>query len=466
MKYTGGISIIIPIYNEEALLKREIEFLIQRLGDVYIYEIILIENGSKDRSYQIAQNLAKKFKVVHTVKENIPSYGTAVKRGLLSARYDTIIQFDLDLIDLDFLKKSLSLLHRADVVVGSKTLSSSSDKRSFARMFVTRSINYVLRNYFRYKGTDTHGIKAYRKKSIIPLLASVINTNLFFDTEVLLLAQKFNLKICELPISVAKLRPTRFTMHIVMFQSFFEFMSLFMRRSYYLSQPKPSITVDDYGLNTQVNATVNTLVKNSSIDTISVLPPLHKKIPSFKGRVACHINLIEGKPILDPSLIPSLVDSRGHFYSFAIFYLKLLCNQISFIELTKEIEAQIKSIAKINNVSELNSHQHTHALYPIDQIVAVFAKKNSVYTIRVYGNIHHFSLRGYFFKFFFQFLVLIEHSVYGKILSQSPSWKKREKPISFMSWETTIQPSPISYELVCHPGTLYDKNTMYTSILK
>ena len=466
MKYRGGISIIIPIYNEESLLKKEVESLIQRLKGLYRYEIILIENGSKDRTYEIAYALSKKYKMLRVTRESNPSYGLAIKKGLKLAKYNTIVQFDLDLIDLDFFNKSIALLPDVDIVVGSKTLPSSSDKRPFLRMFVTRSLNFVLRHYFGYKGTDTHGVKVYKRQRILPLLNYVKDSHLFFDTELLLLAQKNNLLIKDLPVSIRRLRPTRFTMHLVIFQTLIEFLVLLTRRSYFIPTYKPSVTIDDYGLNILVMKTIHALTKKVAIDTVSILPPLIKKIPHFKGKRACHINLIEGKPLSNPSMIPSLVDKNGNFYPFIIFYFRLLFNQVSFIELALEIERQIKSVSDYNQLSELNSHQHTHTLYPIDRITFALSKKFTIPKIRMYGDIIHFSLRGYLFKIFFRALVFLEHISYGKILSQSPTWKKSEIPISFMSWETKIKPSDKPYEMVCHPGTKYDRNTMYTSILK
>lgn len=466
MKYKGVISIIIPIYNEESLLKKEVESLIQRLEGSYKYEIILIENGSKDRTYEIAYALSKKYKMLRVTRESNPSYGLAIKKGLKLAKYNTIVQFDLDLIDLDFFNKSIALLPDVDIVVGSKTLPSSSDKRPFLRMFVTRSLNFVLRHYFGYKGTDTHGVKVYKRQRILPLLNYVKDSHLFFDTELLLLAQKNNLLIKDLPVSIRRLRPTRFTMHLVIFQTLIEFLVLLTRRSYFIPTYKPSVTIDDYGLNKQVNKTVNLLIKKTRITMLSILPPADNKIPFYKGKIACHINLIEGKSVLKSSLIPSLVDKRGNFYPFYIFYMKLIFNQIIFTELTMEIEAQIKSILKNHTVFELNSHQHTHVLYPVDRITSLIAKKYNIARLRTYGDVLNFSLRGLILWNIFKIASFIEHISYGKILSQSPTWKKSEIPISFMSWETKIKPSEKPYEMVCHPGTKYDRNTVYTSILK
>lgn len=465
-KYIGGISIIIPIYNEELLLEKEITSLLRKMRTIKPCEIVLIENGSKDNTLNIAKKLVRQNKNVRLVKILTPSYGAAVKRGLESARYKTIVQFDLDLIDMRFLRNATVLLQNCDVVVGSKTLNPHSDKRSLDRMLVTRTINYIIRAYFGYPGTDTHGIKAYRKNKVQSLLHYVKNTNLFFDTEVLLLAQKHHLRIRELPVSVAKLRSTRFTMHVVVFQTLVEFITLLARREYYIGKTVPHISTDDYGLNSSVNKATNLLIKNRNVHTVSILPPGSKRLPTGRVRAACHINLIEGKSVLNPQLIPSLVNKRGEFYPLPIFYAKLLFNRISWKELRLEIQAQIDAVKKNNNIYEINSHQHTHALYPIDIIVSTIAKENNISHLRRYGDIVCYSHMGWVKKNILIFTSAIEHLMYGKMLFQSPIWKKGNIPISFMSWETAYKLIERKVEVVCHPGTPYDKNRLYLSLLE
>ncbi len=465
-KYAGGISVIIPIYNEELLLEKEITSLLQKMHTIKPCEIVLIENGSKDNTLNIAKKLVRQNKNVRLVKILTPSYGAAVKRGLESARYKTIVQFDLDLIDLRFLRNAVALLRNCDVVVGSKTLNPSSDRRSLDRMLVTRTINYIIRAYFGYLGTDTHGIKAYRKNKVQSLLHYVKNTNLFFDTEVLLLAQKHHLRIRELPVSVAKLRSTRFTMHVVVFQTFIEFITLLVRREYYISKTMPHISTDDYGLNSSVNKATNLLIKNKSVHTVSVLPRGSKRLPMERVKVACHINLIEGKPILNPQLIPTLVNTKGEFYSLPVFYAKLLFNHISWKELKLEMQAQIDTVKKNNNIYEINSHQHTHALYPVDIIASTIARENSISHLRTYGDIVSYSFMGWIKKNILILASAIEHLMYGKMLFQSPIWKKGNVPISFMSWETAYKFLERKVEVVCHPGTPYDKNKLYLSSIE
>lgn len=460
MKYTGGISIVIPIYNESKLLIPAITSLVQNLKKEFKYEILLVENGSKDNTYYLARQLAKQHRSIRVFRLTTPCYGAALKQGIVNARFPITIQFDLDLIDLTFLKNAIALLQINDVVVGSKMLPGSRDGRAPFRYLASKLTNLLLQTIFSYKGTDTHGIKAYNTKKIASITKELQPTHLFFDTEILLIAQKQGLSIVELPVSIHNLRPTRFNTKIILFQLVKEFLSLISKKKTFSNEGKNNtVTADDYNLESKVNREINTLVHKKKISKVSILPNgiLGKKMK--RVQIALHLNLIEGKPILPPDRIPSLVDKNGFFYPFPMFYLRLCLNLVRFSELSSEIEAQIKLIHKwYGKIYEINSHQHTHTLYPIDRILERYTSRYSIHQTRKYGSILHHSVMGYIMHSMLFLLAAFEQLMYGIVLFQSPTWKKCARSISFMSWETSYSPDIQSCEIVCHPGTNYDKN--------
>jgi len=468
MKYKGGISIVIPIYNESNLLVPAITKLVNELKGNYLYEILLVENGSKDNTYNLARQLAKKHKSIRVFRLSTPCYGAALQNGIVNAKFPITIQFDLDLIDLTFLKNAVALLQVNDVVVGSKMLPGSRDSRALFRYLASKITNFMLKTIFSYKGTDTHGIKAYKTKEIALIAKKLKPTHLFFDTEILLIAQKQGLSIVELPVSIRNLRPTRFNTKIILFQLFKEFLSLISKKQSFAAteEVKMAFTADDYNLEPRVNDIISSLIHKQKISKVSILPNsmLGKKIKNI--HIALHLNLIEGKPVLPSKQVPSLVDKKGFFYPFPIFYMRLCLNLIRFSELSKEIEAQIKLIQKkYGNLQEINSHQHTHTLYPVDVMVERFADIYSIPQTRRYGCIFHHSVMGYIMHAMLFILAGFEQFVYGIILSQSPTWRKSTLPISFMSWETGFNHKKKSGEIVCHPGTNYDKNRKYNQMV-
>ena len=132
-KVIKNISIIIPIYNEESFLNRQITQLISDLKHIHSihYEILLIENGSTDNTLETAQLLAKNHNSILVLQLPDASYGLAIKEGIKRATYNTLVQFDIDLIDLEFLNKALIEINQYDIVVGSKLHKNSKEPAAY-----------------------------------------------------------------------------------------------------------------------------------------------------------------------------------------------------------------------------------------------------------------------------------------------------------------------------------------------
>lgn len=206
-------SIIIPIYNEERLLRAQVKNLICAIEKLKItskYEIILVENGSTDKTGRIAKSLTKSYQKVKMVTVSEPSYGMAFKEGLYRASYPLTFQFDLDFWDMDFLQMALTLSPKYDIIIGSKNLSYSHDNRPLSRRFMSKLIEIVIQARFRVRITDTHGLKAIKKDKILPLLPEVICSKHFFDSELLLRAYIKGLTFKELPVDLSEIRKSRF----------------------------------------------------------------------------------------------------------------------------------------------------------------------------------------------------------------------------------------------------------------
>jgi glycosyltransferase involved in cell wall biosynthesis len=205
------ISIVIPVYNEEAILEAAVKDLLDRLSEFsFGYELILAENGSKDATVAIAGELSKRFPVVRCFSLGEPNYGKALKRGILEARGEIVICDEIDLCDIDFYRRALALLEgqAADLVVGSKVLDNSSDERPFMRHFATLVINGMLRVTLGFKGTDTHGLKAFRRASLVPVVERCIVDKDLFASELVIRAERSgSVRIKEIPVRVLEKRP-------------------------------------------------------------------------------------------------------------------------------------------------------------------------------------------------------------------------------------------------------------------
>src|SRR3569832_31630 len=126
------ISIVIPIYNEQAILHAAVIDLRERLSDIgFSYEIVLAENGSRDETLVIAAELHQKYPEVRFFSHGEPNYGGALRRGIEVARGDIVICDEIDLCDADFHRRAVELLDtgKFDMVIGSKLTSGAQDDR-------------------------------------------------------------------------------------------------------------------------------------------------------------------------------------------------------------------------------------------------------------------------------------------------------------------------------------------------
>lgn len=205
------ISIVVPVYNEEAILEASVKDLIDRLKAFdFSYELILAENGSRDQTVALSLALSERFPQVRTFSLGEPNYGKALKRGIIQALGEIVICDEIDLCDTDFYRRALALLDggEVDLVVGSKVLDASSDQRPMVRHFATLVVNGLLRITLGFKGTDTHGLKAFRRASLVAVVEScVIDKDLFASELVIRAERSGQVRIKEIPVRVLEKRP-------------------------------------------------------------------------------------------------------------------------------------------------------------------------------------------------------------------------------------------------------------------
>lgn len=226
---SSPFSIVIPVYNEEEILETQIKKLISEVNRILPcsdYEIILVENGSNDNTYSVAKKLASEINQIQLVRLKNPSYGQAFKEGVRQAKYDIVVQFDIDFWDTDFLDLSLLLLSRYDFVIGSKNLGTSLDRRPITRKILSKALEMFLKHYFKVPFSDTHGIKAMKRNLILPLIDEVQSQNHFFDSELLIKCHYLQYSFKELPVNLEEIRATRFSFLIRTMQTLKEFIGL------------------------------------------------------------------------------------------------------------------------------------------------------------------------------------------------------------------------------------------------
>lgn len=203
------LTVVIPVYNEESIIASAAEELRQGLDARGLdYEIIFAENGSRDATPAILEELCANNPRLRWFHSETPNYGVALKAGILKARGTYVVCDEIDLCDLTFYDAALPRLERdeADMVVGSKAAKGASDQRPLIRRAATRVHNKLLKVALGFQGTDTHGLKAFRREALLPVIQKCVVDMDVFASEFVIRAWREGLRVMEIPIQLHEKR--------------------------------------------------------------------------------------------------------------------------------------------------------------------------------------------------------------------------------------------------------------------
>jgi glycosyltransferase involved in cell wall biosynthesis len=210
---TPGVSVVMPAHNESGLLDRTLNELVSALRDRELtFEVLVVENGSTDTTLADARAYAADDPAVSVLTLPRPDYGEAMRAGILAATGGVVVVFDVDYYDAGFVDRVLPQLTAADgpaIVVGSKRAPGTHDTRPWPRRVITAGFAEVLRYAFGLRVSDTHGMKAMRRETVVPIVERCRNGTDLFDTELVLRADRAGLAVAEVPVTVEERRPSR-----------------------------------------------------------------------------------------------------------------------------------------------------------------------------------------------------------------------------------------------------------------
>ncbi|HEX7487421.1 MAG TPA: glycosyltransferase family 2 protein [Anaeromyxobacteraceae bacterium] len=204
------LSVVIPVYNEESIVRETCLDLMAALDQRgWEYELVLTENGSKDRTLDLLGGLAAEHPRLRFIHSDEPNYGLALRRGILEARGTYVVADEIDLCDPHFYDRALAVLDAggADMVIGSKRAPGSHDHRPGYRRLATAVHNTLLRVALGFQGTDTHGVKAFVRERIGPTAERCVVDKDVFASELVLRAMLEGKRVIEIPITVGEKRP-------------------------------------------------------------------------------------------------------------------------------------------------------------------------------------------------------------------------------------------------------------------
>ncbi len=200
---TIDYSIVIPARNEELRLPTGLRRLLSILERDRT-EIVFVDDGSNDRTFDVASNLLSDLPHVTLVRfDNNRGKGAAVREGVLRASGSVVAFVDADMAtDPKLLRELFSALETHDIAVGSRSLAESNvHSHSIRRAFLGRALNRLVRQSTGIRVSDTQcGFKAFRAPVARLLFAASRVEGFAFDIEVLNLSYRLGLSVAEIPV--------------------------------------------------------------------------------------------------------------------------------------------------------------------------------------------------------------------------------------------------------------------------
>lgn len=206
------LSIVIPAYNEEKRIQRTLENILQYCEKhQYNYEILVVNDGSTDKTTEIVQSIRDKQRLNKYLRiiENAQNRGKGycVKQGFLEAQGDWILFTDADLsTPIEELELFFRYTINYPVVIGSRNLPMSRIvvKQPFLRSTLGKIFPFFVRCFLLPEITDSQcGFKLFRKDVAKRIAEKQLLDGFCFDAEQLFLAKKWRYAIKEVPVSWA-----------------------------------------------------------------------------------------------------------------------------------------------------------------------------------------------------------------------------------------------------------------------
>ena len=213
----ASIDVVIPVLNEEEALPRCITTLKRFLNNHlhgHTWHLTIADNGSTDDTLRIAEDFAAKhpgqIEYFHLERRG---RGRALRRAWLESKCEIVSYMD---VDLSTGLEAFPLLIRAvaeegyHVATGSRLMKGSQIRRSLKRESISRAYNLVIKAMFCTRFSDAQcGFKALSRQAVRAIVPKIVNDHWFFDTELLIIAEKRGFHVKDIPVSWAEDPDTR-----------------------------------------------------------------------------------------------------------------------------------------------------------------------------------------------------------------------------------------------------------------
>lgn len=202
-----SINLTIPVYNEQAALAQTIRKLTEFLAttDLSVSEVVIADNGSTDQTLKIARRLEAEHHIVRVLRIEEKGRGGALRTAWGSSNADILSYMDVDLsTELAAYPSLVGALATGDfdLATGSRLLTQSQTTRSWKRELISQIYNRLLQIFFRVRFSDAQcGFKAITRRAFVELSPIVEDNAWFFDTELLVWAERLKYRLFDQPVT-------------------------------------------------------------------------------------------------------------------------------------------------------------------------------------------------------------------------------------------------------------------------
>jgi glycosyltransferase involved in cell wall biosynthesis len=213
--FGADVDVVIPVYNEQRALEASVRRLHAYLGTrfPFSWRIVIADNASADRTLAVARRLSYELPCVEVIHLSAKGRGRALRRAWCSSDARVLCYMDVDLsTDLAALLPMVAplLSGHSEIGIGTRLAPGSRVTRSPRREFISRSYNHLLRFVLRAHFSDAQcGFKAIRADAAATLLPLIGDEEWFFDTELLVQAERHGMRIHEVAVDWVEDADTR-----------------------------------------------------------------------------------------------------------------------------------------------------------------------------------------------------------------------------------------------------------------
>jgi len=199
------VSAIIPVFNDRPSLEVALNVSLETLSGITgAFEILVAEDGSTDGSAEFVRQFeARDCRVRLLHQDERQGRGRALNRAIRESKGAIVCYYDVDLAtDMNYLPSLIAAVRDgSDISTGSRLLPASDIVRTEGREIASRSYNFLVRLFLSSRIYDHQcGFKAFNRERILPLLPAIRSDHWFWDTEILVRAQRAGYRVSEFPV--------------------------------------------------------------------------------------------------------------------------------------------------------------------------------------------------------------------------------------------------------------------------